>query len=195
MVSLPGLVYDTDGSVIMAKQCLSTAQLFHVQLGVHMRNSTSQETHSNSMTDDATWMASAIATAGTSSVDVPVGCIVVYEGREIAAAQNCREAHNDPAGHAEIIAMRKAATALGGWRLLGCTLYVTLEPCAMCAEAMIQSRVERLVFGAYDPIAGAAGSRFNLFVEREGLPVPTVIGGICKDECRKLLQDFFRARR
>jgi tRNA(adenine34) deaminase len=147
------------------------------------------------METDENWMSSAIEIATASSIDVPIGCVIAHDGKQIAAASNMREAENDPAGHAEIVALRQAANVLNNWRLLDCTVYVTLEPCAMCAEAMIQSRVKRIVFGAYDQIAGAAGSRFNLFAQREGVPVPEITGGICEDRCRQLIQDFFRQRR
>jgi tRNA(adenine34) deaminase len=154
------------------------------------------------METDENWMSCAIAAAAVQPsieciqmLDVPIGCVIVHEGKQIATAQNSRQAQNDPVGHAEILALRQAAAILKNWRLLDCTVYVTLEPCAMCAEAMIQSRVKRVVFGAYDSIAGAAGSRFNLFVKREAVLVPEVSGGICEAQCRTLIQDFFRTRR
>lgn len=124
--------------------------------------------------------------------DIPVGCVIVHDGQVIARARNMREETGDPTAHAEIVAMREAALALGRWRLTGCTLYTTLEPCPMCAEALLQARVERLVFGAYDIKSGAAGSAFNLFSAGRIYPIPEILGGICEKECESLLLQFFR---
>lgn len=142
--------------------------------------------------EDRKWLELAIEQAKLAGQDVPVGCVIVHDGNVIAQACNQREGKQDPAGHAEILAMRQAATSLGRWRLTGCTIYSTLEPCAMCAEAMIQARVSRVVYGAYDPASGAAGSFFNLFVPGRIYPLPEVLGGISEETCRTLLIDFFR---
>lgn len=144
--------------------------------------------------DDLNWMSAALGQAGKCSIDVPVGSVVVRDGVIVGNGFNRREVDADPAGHAEIIALRQAAQALGSWRLHGCVVYTTLEPCPMCAEAIIQSRVSRLVFGAYDPVSGACGSAFNLFVPGRILPIPEVVGGLREDDCKRLLVDFFRQK-
>ena len=128
--------------------------------------------------------------------DVPVGAVVVdADGRIIGRGWNCREAHHDPTGHAEIVALREAARALGTWRLSGCTLIVTLEPCTMCAGAILASRVDRVVFGAWDPKAGAAGSLRDVLRDAR-MPHPTeVIGGILAQEAAMQLRSFFLGRR
>lgn len=128
--------------------------------------------------------------------DVPVGAIVVKNGKIIGEGYNKREADGDPTAHAEVVAIRQAAQYLDSWHLDGCELYVTLEPCPMCAGAIINSRIETLVFGAYDKKAGSASgeSVVNLF----NLPynhAPTVYGGICEKECAELLTEFFKKRR
>lgn len=127
--------------------------------------------------------------------DVPVGAVVVRDGTVIAARHNERELRGDPTAHAEILALRDAAAAVGHWRLDDCTLVVTLEPCAMCAGAIVNGRVGRLVYGASDPKAGAAGSCFDL-VDSPVLNhrVPKVTG-VLADECGRMLVTFFRARR
>ena len=124
--------------------------------------------------------------------DVPVGAVVVDEdGRIIGRGWNCREANHDPAGHAEIVALREAARALGTWRLSGCTLIVTLEPCTMCAGAILASRIDRVVFGAWDPKAGAAGSLRDVLRDAR-MPHPTeVIGGVLAQEAAMQLRSFF----
>ncbi len=128
--------------------------------------------------------------------DVPVGCVVLGPGNTIIGrGRNEREARSDPTAHAEIIAIRQAAQAIGGWRLLGCTLVVTLEPCAMCAGATVLSRLDRLVYGATDPKAGAAGSLWDVVRDRRLNHRPDVVSGILADECAALLTDFFRQRR
>ena len=128
--------------------------------------------------------------------DVPVGAVVVdADGRIIGRGWNCREAHHDPTGHAEIVALREAARALGTWRLSGCTLIVTLEPCTMCAGAILASRVDRVVFGAWDPKAGAAGSLRDVLRDAR-MPHPTeVIGGVLAQEAAMQLRSFFLGRR
>jgi tRNA(adenine34) deaminase len=135
------------------------------------------------------------ARAALAHHDVPVGAVVIRDGRIIAARHNERELTGDPTAHAEILAMRDASAAIGHWRLDECTLVVTLEPCAMCAGAMVNGRVGRLVYGASDPKAGAAGSRFDLVDSPElNHRVPRTTG-ILADECGALLVEFFRAKR
>ncbi|HEX9823576.1 MAG TPA: tRNA adenosine(34) deaminase TadA [Actinomycetota bacterium] len=127
--------------------------------------------------------------------DVPVGAVVVLDGREIGSAGNERERQQDPTAHAEILALRRAAETVGTWRLDGATLYVTLEPCAMCAGAMVLARVERLVFGAADPKAGFAGSLGDLVRDPRLNHRLEVEGGVLADQSGDLLREFFRARR
>ena len=127
--------------------------------------------------------------------DVPVGAVVVYGGEVIGAGRNERELRQDPTAHAEVLALQRASVALGSWRVLGCTLVVTLEPCAMCAGAIVLARVPRVVFGCTDPKAGAAGSVLDVLAEERLNHRPEVIGGVRADECAALLRDFFAARR
>ena len=127
--------------------------------------------------------------------EVPVGAVIVKEGLVIARAHN-RPIHlHDPAGHAEILAMRRAGRKLGNYRLAGASLYVTIEPCAMCAGAMIQARLQRVVFGAADPKAGAAGSALSVLNHPKLNHRIEVVQGLLEEECRAVLQAFFRARR
>ena len=144
---------------------------------------------------DIYWMEMAIGEARLTTDDVPVGCVIVQDGELLAAGHNEKEKTQDPTDHAEIIAMRKASAILQTWRLDSSVLYTTLEPCPMCAEAIMQSRISRLVFGAYDPNSGAAGSKFNIFLPGRPYPVPDVSGGIMQDQCQELLVSFFRQRR
>ena len=141
------------------------------------------------------WMRRALAVAPTSPADVPVGA-VVYDpsGVELAAAGNEREAAGDPTAHAEMLALRRAAEVFGSWRLDGCTLVVTLEPCTMCAGALVLARVARLVFGAYDPKAGAVASLFDVVRDARLNHRVDVRGGIREAECAELLRDFFANR-
>lgn len=130
--------------------------------------------------------------------DIPVGAVVVHQGAVIGGAHNERELRDDPTAHAEMLALREAAAALGSWRVLDSTLYVTLEPCAMCAGAIVLARVPRVVYGAPDPKAGAAGSALDVLGVRERGPLnhrPLVVGGVLADECGELLRAFFRVRR
>lgn len=127
--------------------------------------------------------------------EVPVGAVLVKEGEILACAHNRREATGNPMDHAEMIALREGAARLGGWRLEGSTLYVTLEPCPMCAGAMVQARVARLVFGARDIKLGAAGSRYNLVHDETTHHRVEVTDGILEEECARLLREFFTARR
>ena len=127
--------------------------------------------------------------------DVPVGAVVVVGGRVVGAAGNRREAAGDPTAHAEILAVREAAATLGSWRLEGATVYVTLEPCPMCAGALVAARVERLVFGAADPKAGACGSLYNLCVDPRLNHEVAVESGVLGREAAELLSEWFAARR
>lgn len=127
--------------------------------------------------------------------EVPVGAVIVKDGSIIARAHNTREMSQDATAHAEILAIRKACEAVGSWRLIGCSLYVTLEPCPMCAGAIILARLDRVVFGAWDPKAGAAGSVVNLFEVERFNHHPEVISGVLAEECGALLKEFFRQKR
>jgi tRNA(adenine34) deaminase len=127
--------------------------------------------------------------------EVPVGAVIIKDGEVIARGHNHREHSQDPTAHGEIIAIREAARVLGTWRLTGCHLYVTLEPCPMCAGAILQSRIARLVFGAYDEKAGCCGTLYNLPEDPAFNHRVEVFGGILEEECRQLLTDFFRKKR
>ena len=134
--------------------------------------------------------------AASASGDVPVGAIILNkDGEVISTGANQRELSNNPVAHAEIIAIEKAASAIGDWRLDGCTLVVTLEPCAMCAGAIAQARIPRLVFGAWDEKAGAVGSQWDLLRDPRQLHKPEVISGVLAAECAKLLGEFFQEKR
>lgn len=141
-------------------------------------------------------MGDAIALAAQSGADVPVGAILLdASGAVLAAAHNNREVTHDPTGHAEIIAIREATAKLGDWRLEGCTLVVTLEPCVMCAGAIVAARIPRVVFGAWDERVGASGSLYDLLRDaRLGQPVE-VIAGVREQECSAQLKEFFAAKR
>ena len=127
--------------------------------------------------------------------DVPVGCVLVAGGEVVSAAPNERELRGDPTAHAEILALREASARLGGWRLDGAALYVTLEPCAMCAGAIVLARVPRVVYGAPDPKAGAAGSVLDVLAEPRLNHRPQVAGGLLASESAELLRAFFAPRR
>ncbi len=127
--------------------------------------------------------------------DVPIGAVLVREGEVLAAACNERELRNDPTAHAEVLVIREAGQKLGGWRLTDSVLYVTIEPCAMCAGAVVWARVPRVVYGAADPKAGAAGSVMNVLAEPRFNWRPEVAGGLLADECAALMTDFFGSRR
>jgi tRNA(adenine34) deaminase len=127
--------------------------------------------------------------------DVPIGAIVVHEGEVIGQGHNEREIRADPTAHAEMIALREASRALRSWRLLDCVLYITLEPCAMCAGAIVLARVPRVVFGTRDPKAGAAGSVLNVFDVPRLNHHPQVQSGLLAEECASLLRGFFAPRR
>jgi len=127
--------------------------------------------------------------------DVPIGCVVVQAGELLAGAPNERELRGDPTAHAEVLALREASQALGGWRLSDTVLYVTLEPCAMCAGAIVLARVPRVVWGAPDPKAGAAGSVLDILTEPRLNHRPETAGGLLAEESASLLREFFASRR
>jgi tRNA(adenine34) deaminase len=127
--------------------------------------------------------------------DVPIGCVVVHGGEVLAAAPNERELRGDPTAHAEVLALREASEKLGGWRLSDTALYVTLEPCAMCAGAIVLARVPRVVWGAPDPKAGAAGSVLDVLTEPKLNHRPDTAGGLLAEESALMLREFFATRR
>lgn len=146
----------------------------------------------------ARWMGLALTEAqrALTTADVPIGAVVLGpDGGVLGLGRNEREAHGDPTAHAEMVAIREAAATLGSWRLAGCTLVVTLEPCAMCAGAIVLARVPRVVFGAWDEKAGAAGSVFDVLRERRLNHWVEVFPGVREDECAALLKDFFGGHR
>ena len=149
------------------------------------------------MIDDAYFMRAALheAMQADEHGDVPVGAVIVQEQRIIGRGCNQRELLQDPTAHAEMIALTAAAAHVGNWRLDGCTLYVTLEPCAQCAGAIVLAKVERVVFGAWDQRAGMAGSVMDLLRHPRLNHRPEVIGGVLAEECGELLRQFFHARR
>ena len=140
-------------------------------------------------------LALAQATAAAQSGEVPVGAVIVQGDKVIATGRNSPIAGHDPTAHAEIIALRAAAKSLGNYRLPDCTLYVTLEPCAMCSGAMLHARLKRVVFGASDAKTGAAGSVINLFDQPQLNHQTELLGGVLADECAALLKSFFSQRR
>jgi tRNA(adenine34) deaminase len=149
------------------------------------------------MIDDEHFMRDALALAMRASEhdDVPVGCVLVVDGAVVAVGENRREADQDPTAHAELVALRAAATARGRWRLDGVTAYVTLEPCVMCAGALLNARVARVVIGAADEKAGAVGSRYNLLVDPRLLHEVEVTYDVLAEESAALLSAFFATRR
>jgi len=151
---------------------------------------------SNDNTDQR-FMKVAIEQAGIAEAngDVPIGAVIVKEGRIIAKAYNQREQLRDPTAHAEIIALTQGAAAMESWRLEGCTMYVTLEPCCMCAGALVLSRIDRLVYGCDDPKAGAVKSLYNIVQDERLNHRVEVRSGVLEEECRELLQGFFAKRR
>ncbi|MFA9432972.1 tRNA adenosine(34) deaminase TadA [Egicoccus sp. AB-alg2] len=146
---------------------------------------------------DETWMQAAIAEAERAAAhdDVPIGAVVVRDGEVIARGHNRREVDQDPTAHAEILALRDAAAVVGSWRLDGCTLYVTLEPCTMCAGALVLARLPRLVFGADDPKAGAVGALYDVPRDPRLNHRVEVVRGVAAERCGQLLRDFFARRR
>ena len=147
--------------------------------------------------DDERFMAMALeqAASAPSHGDVPIGCVVARGNDVLAAAPNARERDRDPTAHAEVLALRAAAAREGSWRLEGATVYVTLEPCAMCAGAMVLARVARLAYGVDDPKAGAAGSLYDIVRDPRLNHRVEVVSGVLAERCAGLLRDFFRARR
>ncbi len=135
------------------------------------------------------------AETALSKNEVPVGAIIVLKEKIIARARNLTEALSDPTAHAEILAIRKASEIIGDWRMDNCEIYVTLEPCPMCAFAIIRARIKKLVFGAYDPIYGACGSSTNIPLKYVTLNKIEIAGGILKEESEALLKAFFESRR
>jgi tRNA(adenine34) deaminase len=146
--------------------------------------------------DAAMGAALEVARTSAGSGEIPVGAVVLApDGELLASAHNEREARHDPTAHAEVVALRRAGARLGDWQLTGCTLAVTLEPCTMCAGAIVLARIGRLVFGAWDPKAGAVGSLWDVVRDRRLNHRPEVVGGVRADECGALLQEFFAGRR
>ena len=135
------------------------------------------------------------ATKGSEYEEVPIGVVIVKDGQVIASAHNMKEESRIATRHAEIVAIEEASRYLNDWRLIGCDLYVTLEPCAMCAGAMINARISNLYFGAYDGKAGCCGSLYNLPVDKRFNHRVNVTGGIMEEECGKRLSDFFKKKR
>lgn len=158
---------------------------------------TPDDAHRPDFEADRRFMAAALdeARAALAHGDVPAGCVVVKGGAIIARAHNRREADRDPTAHAELLALRQAAAAVGAWRLTGCTAYATLEPCPMCAGALVLARVDRLVYGCADPKAGACGSLYDLVRDGRLNHRVAVTTGILEDDCGTLLRTFFQARR
>jgi tRNA(adenine34) deaminase len=147
--------------------------------------------------DDRLWMTEALAEArrAAASGEVPIGAVVVREGEVLGRGYNRREIDGDPLAHAEILAIRQAAGTMGGWRLTGCTMYVTLEPCPMCAGALVASRIERLVYGAADPKAGYCGSLGNIVQDPRLNHRLEVTAGVLESESAELLRGFFASLR
>lgn len=149
------------------------------------------------MTTDEKYMREAIKQARKAAKidEVPIGCVIVYDDKIIARGYNRRNTDKSTLAHAEIIAIRKAAKVIGDWRLEGCTMYITLEPCPMCAGAIVQARIPRVVVGAMNPKAGCAGSVINL-LQMDGFNHKAELtSGVLVDECRTMLQDFFKEMR
>ncbi len=155
------------------------------------------EINTNYLTKDQKWMYEALSMAehAMGQQEVPVGAVVVYEDEVIGKGWNQPIANNDPSAHAEVLALRNAANSLGNYRLLNSTLYVTLEPCVMCVGAILHSRIKRLVFGAYDPKTGAAGSVFDILEDARHNHIVEVQGGVLEKQSVEMLQAFFRQRR
>lgn len=147
--------------------------------------------------NDEYYMGLAIAEARKAEAlgEVPIGAVIVRDGQVVGRGYNLRETAKDPLAHAELIAIKEASETMGGWRLIGATLYVTLEPCPMCAGAIVQARVPRIVYGAMDPKAGCAGSLMNLLQEERFNHQVEMIQGVREEECSELLKNFFRSLR
>jgi tRNA(adenine34) deaminase len=147
--------------------------------------------------EDDAWMRRALVQARSAGArgEVPVGAVAVLDGRVVAAASNRMERSGDATAHAEMLVLRRAARVVGGWRLTGVSLFVTLEPCPMCAGAMVQGRVDRCVYGARDPKKGADGSVYDVLRNSRNNHVPVVVEGVLGEQCGELLRDFFRGLR
>jgi tRNA(adenine34) deaminase len=160
-------------------------------------NTTSSHSEFSANQADETFMRAALNLARQAAQvgEVPVGAVVVKDGKIVGRGSNAPISRHDPSAHAEMMALRDAAQRLGNYRLVGCELYVTLEPCVMCVGAMFHARIARVVFGAHDPKTGAAGSVFNLFAETRLNHHALIHGGVLAEECGKVLSDFFAARR
>lgn len=158
---------------------------------------TTGEVAARADTGDERWMRVALeeAAAAEAQGEVPVGAVIVRGGEEVARGHNLTHTLQDPSAHAEMVAIRRAAQATGHWRLLDCTLYVTLEPCTMCSGGIVLARVPRLVFGAWDPKAGMTGSLGNLVQHPRLNHRVDLLGGVLEPECGDVLRAFFRARR
>jgi len=141
------------------------------------------------------WAAIEAAKIAEENGDVPIGAVIVHQNQIVGKAYNQREQLKDPTAHAEIIALTQAAAALQSWRLTGCTMYVTLEPCPMCAGALVLARIDRLVYGCDDPKTGACKSLYNIVQDERLNHRVEVTSGVLADDCSKLLQDFFQHRR
>ncbi len=149
------------------------------------------------MKDDAYWMGVALREAGKAADrgEVPIGAVVVVDGVLLARGHNLRETQDDPTAHAELVAIRRAAKKIGGWRLVGATLYVTLEPCIMCMGAILLARVAKVVYGCRDPKGGAAGSLYDLSADRRLNHRVDLVAGVREAECSAMLSGFFAALR
>ena len=149
------------------------------------------------MTNDEKFMNEAIKVANLAlnEDEVPVGCIIVKDDKIVAGGSNQREQDNDPTGHAEIVALRRASKILGDWQLVDCTLYVTIEPCIMCAGAIIQSRIKRVVYGAPDIKGGAFGSSINILEATNINHRPEVVKGVLEKECAAIIKNYFKSKR
>ncbi len=145
-------------------------------------------------TEHEKWMTLALKEAEHARAlgEVPIGAVIVRDGKIVSTAYNLRETEQDPLAHAELLAIKKASVKLGTWRLSECELYVTLEPCPMCSGAILQSRIPRVIYGAQDPKAGCAGSLMNLLQDGRFNHVTEVISGICETRCGAILSDFFK---
>ena len=151
----------------------------------------------NFMKNDEKFMRRALKLADIASKidEVPVGCVIVKDNKVIATGYNKREIDNNPLGHAETIAIKKAAKKLGDWQLVDCDLYVTIEPCIMCAGAIIQSRIKRVIYGAPDLKGGAFGSSLNVLESNNINHRPEVIGGVLEKECADIIKNYFKSKR
>lgn len=149
------------------------------------------------MTQDEIFMKEALKEAAKARKkdEVPIGAIIVHNNKIIAKGHNLRETKHDALGHAEIIAIRKANKKLKSWRLVDCTIYVTVEPCSMCAGAILQSRIARIVYGTEDIKGGALGSSYNLFEQKNINHIPEIASGVLKEECSQIIKDFFKKKR